>query len=242
MTPVHPQKLLTVSQMKAVDHQTIEAGIPGLILMENAAHGVAEYIKEHFKPVSAHKIVVICGKGNNGGDGLAVARILRAEAVLIADPEELTGDAAANLKMFRASGLREHRAITDSMRNATLVIDAVLGTGLTGAAKGKALEAIRAINTQFPQAKVIAVDIPSGLAGDSATPPGEYVRADATITFTAPKICHALPPARSLMGDLKIEPIGSPPAIYDDDPSINLALITPKFIAPLFAPRKSDSN
>jgi hydroxyethylthiazole kinase-like uncharacterized protein yjeF len=143
---------------------------------------------------------------------------------------------------LRASGVQEQRAFNPAMSRATLVIDAVLGTGLIGPARGAALDAIRAINTQFPQAKVISVDIPSGLAGNSATPPGEYVRADATVTFTAPKICHALPPARDLMGDLRIAHIGSPPSIYEDDPSINLALITPKFIAPLFAPRDRDSN
>ena len=129
-----------------------------------------------------------------------------------------------------------------SVRNpgtATLVIDAVLGTGLSGPARGAALDAIRAINSQFPFAKVVAVDIPSGLAGDSATPVGEYVRADATVTFTAPKICHALPPARGLMGDLRIASIGSPAELLDE---AQLELIAPQDIASIFAPRDRDSN
>jgi NAD(P)H-hydrate epimerase len=245
----NPQKILTVAQMNAVDRATVELGIPGIILMENAAHRVVGFLAEHFNPVERQRIVVVCGKGNNGGDGLAIARILHArfqpdvlDVVLIADPSELIGDAAANLTMLRASGLREQRDFTRGMSGATLVIDAVLGTGLNGPARGAALDAIRAVNTRFPLAKVVAVDIPSGLAGDSATPAGEYVGADATVTFTAPKICHAIPPARALMGDLRIAAIGSPPSLYDDDASIQLALITPRSIVSVFAPRVSDSN
>jgi NAD(P)H-hydrate epimerase len=217
--------------------------------MENAAQRVVEYIAERYSPVGSQRIVVVCGKGNNGGDGLAVARILqtrfqpeRLEVVLIVAPEELTGDAAANLKMLRASGLREIRTFGPDLRESTLVIDAVLGTGLNGPARGAALDAIRAVNSDFPLAEVVAIDIPSGLAGDSAVPPGEYVRADATVTFTAPKICHALPPARALMGELRIEAIGTPPSIFDDDESIRLALITPRSIASVFAPRLRDGN
>jgi NAD(P)H-hydrate epimerase len=242
-------KILTVAQMNAIDRATMERGIPGIILMENAAHRVVEYIAEHFAPVGNHRIVVVCGKGNNGGDGLAIARILHTrfppaslEVVLIANPSELTGDAATNLKMLNAAGLQARNAFAPRLSNATLVVDAVLGTGLSGPARGPALDAIRAINSDFPFARVVAVDIASGLAGDSATPPGEYVRADATITFTAPKICHALSPARGLMGDLTIAPIGTPVSIYEDDASINLSLITPQSIASIFAPRASDSN
>jgi NAD(P)H-hydrate epimerase len=246
---MRPQKVLTVAQMNAVDRATIALGIPGIILMENAAQRVVEYIAERYSWVGSQRIVVVCGKGNNGGDGLAVARILqtrfqpeRLEVVLIVAPEELTGDAAANLKMLRACGLRETRTFAPDFREATLVIDAVLGTGLNGPARGAALDAIRAVNSDFPLAEVVAIDIPSGLAGDIAVPPGEYVRADATVTFTAPKICHALPPARALMGELRIEAIGTPPSIFDDDESIRLALITPRSIASVFAPRLRDGN
>jgi NAD(P)H-hydrate epimerase len=86
------------------------------------------------------------------------------------------------------------------------------------------------------------VDIPSGLSGDSGRPPGEYVRASSTVTFTAPKICHVMPPACDLMGDLVIAPIGSPASLYETDPRFNLSLVTPESIAPLFAPRPRDSN
>ncbi|HVW10106.1 MAG TPA: NAD(P)H-hydrate dehydratase [Bryobacteraceae bacterium] len=236
MTPV-----LTVAQMNAADRATIDAGIPGIILMENAAHRVVEYIAQHFAPVAAQRIAVVCGKGNNGGDGLAIARVLHArfhpphlEVVLVPDPSELAGDAAANLRMLHAAGLRETREFSATP---TLIVDAILGTGLKGPASGPALDGIRAINNRTG-AKV-AVDIPSGLAGDSAAPPGEYVRADATVTFTSPKICHALHPARGLMGDLHIRQIGTPPSLLPETP---LGLIDPESIAPLFRPRATDAN
>ena len=114
-----PRKVLTAREMGEVDRATIESGIPGLMLMENAARRVVEYVAEHCSPVSEQRIAVVCGKGNNGGDGLAIARQLHVGfrprvllAVLTCDPAELRGDAAQNLAMLRASGL-ESRAISD---------------------------------------------------------------------------------------------------------------------------------
>ena len=242
-------KVLTSAQMNAVDRATIAAGVPGIILMENAAQRVVDYIASRFAPVAAQRIVVVCGKGNNGGDGLAIARILHTRfrpeflrIVLVADPRGLSGDAAVNLEMLHGAGLNEERSFAPELCSATLVIDAVLGTGLSGAARGSALDAIRTINTKFPQARVVAVDIPSGLSGDSPVAEGEYVRADATVTFTAPKICHAIPPARHLMGEMTIVPIGTPPEMFGNDDAINLELTTRRDIASLFAPRPPDSN
>ena len=126
-------KVLTVAQMNAVDRATVERGIPDIILMENAAHRVVEYVAERLAPVSKQRIVVVCGKGNNGGDGLAIARILHTrfrlellEVVLAGDPHE------QQLKMLTAAGLEAQRDFSAKSRTATLVIDAVLGTGLNG--------------------------------------------------------------------------------------------------------------
>ena len=244
-----PRRVLTPGQMRAVDKATIEAGIPGIVLMESAAHRVVEYLAERYAPLSSHSITVVCGKGNNGGDGLAIARQLHSGfhpralyVLLVAAPEELTGDAAQNLTMLRASGLCEQRAFSPAMQTSTLVIDAVLGTGLDGSARGEARAAIRVINGQFPLAEVVAVDIPSGLSGGSADIPGEYVRADATVTLTAPKICHVLPPASRKMGNLRVAGIGSAAELYEEDAAIRLGWITPEFISPLFAPRARDGN
>ena len=108
------------------------------------------------------------------------------------------------------------------MRTATLVIDAVLGTGVEGAAKGKAAELIEAINEHFPLADVVAVDVPSGVAAIRASA-GEAVRAKHTVTFTAPKPCLVLSPACELAGKVHVAPIGTPPELYEERPG-DLAL------------------
>ena len=246
---IKPRKVLTAAQMGAVDRATIESGIPGIVLMENAAHRCVEFLAAKYGPLSEQRIVVVCGKGNNGGDGLAIARQIyirfhprELRVVLIAEPAVLKGDAALNYRMLMAAGLQIYQDFGTEMRTSSLVIDAVLGTGLSGPATGEALNAIREINTAFPLAKVFAVDIPSGLSGDSGVPPGDFVRADATVTFTAPKVCHAVPPASHLMGELVVAPIGSPSMLYEADDSIQLSQIMPASIARLFAPRERDSN
>ncbi len=237
-------KVLTAAQMRQVDRLTIERGIPGLILMENAAHRVVEFLARAFDPLSDHRIAVLCGKGNNGGDGLAIARQLLTrfaprslDVALAASREDFAGDAAENLRMFEACGGRLQSSITAAMREATLVIDALLGTGIKGAAAAPVLEWIEQINTRFPHAKVIAVDLPSGMAGDQADNEGICARADATITFTAPKICHALPPNCDRVGELHVAAIGSPASLYEDDGSIFLSLIEPRWFRPLFEKR-----
>jgi NAD(P)H-hydrate epimerase len=212
-----------------------------VVLMENAAHRVVEFLEKRFAPLAAQRIFVLCGKGNNGGDGLAIARQLHTRirpaalnVVLIAEPESLQGDAAANLRMLEACGCPLLRGITPEARSATLVIDALLGTGIAGAARGAILDAIREINQGFPLAKVVAVDIPSGMDSDSGASSGEFSRADATVTFTALKIAHAMPPNCDQVGELVVGPIGSAPEFYADAP---LDLIEPAMFAALLAPR-----
>jgi NAD(P)H-hydrate epimerase len=227
--------------MREVDRLTIERGIPGLILMENAAAGVVEFLTSRFAPLSSHRIAVICGKGNNGGDGLAIARQLYTRfrprglhVVLAADPGELRGDAAENLRMLTACGCPYSREVTFETRLATLVIDGLLGTGVKGAAAGAMLDGIRQINTAFPLAKIVAIDMPSGMPSDSGDPVGEFVRADYTLTFTALKVSQALPPNCDRVGELHVVPIGSPPELYDDIP---LSLIEPGQFLRLLEPR-----
>jgi NAD(P)H-hydrate epimerase len=235
-------KILTSAEMREVDRRTIEAGIPGVVLMENAAHRVVEYLERRFAPLASHRIVVLCGKGNNGGDGLAIGRQLFTRiqpaalyVVLIAEPESLQGDAAANLRMLKACGCPLLRSISpDARLLATVVIDALLGTGISGAAHGAILDSIREINQGFPLAKVVAVDIPSGMNSDSGTSEGEFARADATVTFTAPKLAHAMPPNCDHIGELVVDPIGSPAEFYAD---VKLELVEPAMFAPLLAPR-----
>src|SRR5438270_4797049 len=178
--------------MREVDRLTIERGIPGLTLMENAGSRVVDFLREAFPPLTEHRVVMVCGKGNTGGDGFVVARQLftrklcRELTVLeLFDRESLTGDALANRCMLEACGCPVSRELKNEANFATLVIDAVLGTGLTGPAHGPSLDGIRMINDRFPLARKVAVDIPSGLPSDETKPSGEFVRADYTVTFTA---------------------------------------------------------
>jgi len=154
--------------------------------------------------------------------------------VLLASPEDLRGDAAANLKMLEVCGCPVVREIPAEARNATLVIDALLGTGVTGAASGPMLEAIREINNGFPLAKVMAVDIPSGMTADSGETAGEFARADYTVTFTAPKSAHVLPPNCDRVGEMAVGAIGSPLSLYE---GVWLSLLEPSMFRSLLAPR-----
>ena len=237
-------KVLAAAQMREVDRRTIEMGIPGLVLMENAGYAVVELLAEKFAPLSAHRIVVLCGKGNNGGDGMAVARQLftrfqprSLHVILLAAPEDLKGDAAQNYGMLQACGCPALREIPSEARLATIVVDALLGTGMEGGARGAMLDGIREINGGFPLAKVLAVDIPSGMGSDSGDALGEQARADFTVTFTAPKPAHVLAANCDAVGELRVALIGSPPRLYDADDSIWLSLVQPAMFPALLAPR-----
>jgi NAD(P)H-hydrate epimerase len=242
-------KVLTAAQMREVDRRTIEMGIPAIVLMENAGHRVAEFLAETFAPLASQRIVVLCGKGNNGGDGMVVARQLWTRlrprslaVVLAAAPGELKDDALANFRMLQACGCPVVREIPAEIRNATIVIDALLGTGLKGAVAGPMLDWVREVNAGFPLAKVVAVDIPSGIESDNATTAGETAHADFTVTFTAPKVGQVMGPASTRVGTLRVAAIGSPPALYEEDDAAFLSLVEPAWFGALFAPRVPWAN
>lgn len=206
--------VLTPDQMREVDRLTIERGTPSETLMERAGARVAEVIERQFSPLARQRVAVFCGKGNNGGDGRVVARLLE--------------NRVASLQIVSVD---HPEPVRDSP---TLIVDALLGTGLKGPAEGPALDCIHAINTNFPGAKVIAVDIPSGLGGG-----GEFVRADITVTFTAPKIEHFLAPgAAEAVGRLIVADIGSPAELIHSDLHVSEA----RDFLKTFAPRKPESH
>ena len=234
-------KVLTAQEMREVDRKTSALGIPGIVLMENAAHRVVEVLAQRYAPLSAQRIVILSGKGNNGGDGLAIARQLHTRfhpaalhVVLLASPADLKGDAAANLRMLEACGCAVFHEIPPEARRATLVIDALLGTGIAGPASGPMLEGIREINGGFPDAQVVAVDIPSGLPSDTGEPVGEFARANCTVTFTAPKLGQVMPPNCDSMGELIVAPIGSAPELYRH---VQTEVVEPAMFRKLLAPR-----
>jgi NAD(P)H-hydrate epimerase len=242
-------KILTAAEMREVDRRTIERGIPGIVLMENAGSRVVDFLSETFAPLAGQRVVVICGKGNNGGDGFVVARQLFTRRLCgelkvfeLFDPAGLSGDAASNRRMLEACGCPVTRGLPEATSTATVVVDAILGTGLNGPARDAALDAIRALNQRFPLAKVVAVDIPSGLPSDDTNATGEFVKADCTVTFTAPKRSQCLSPSYERMGKLTVVPIGSASDICETNPNFKLNLTTEADLSKLFSPRSQNSN
>lgn len=211
--------------MREADRHTIEdLGMPGLVLMENAATGVVDAIRERYP--EAREILILCGGGNNGGDGLAAARHLangghRVDVLLFSPPEKLSGDAAENLRLARAFDLSIEIVDGDELsaleaaldRPPHLVVDALLGTGIDRPLGGRlAVAAEMVAATSLP---VVAVDVPTGLNGSLPELPGPVMAADLTVTFAALKICHALPPACLHCGDVVVADIGIPPSALE---------------------------
>lgn len=208
-------KLLSPAQMRQADADAIHRlGIPSLTLMQNASKAVAEETEQAFGPLAGKRVVAVCAKGNNGGDGFGAASFCakmgaKVTVLLAALPEEITGDAATMLERLPTGvpvlPFEEGKA---ALRGADLVIDALFGTGLSGTPRGVAAEAIRAINECG--ANVVAVDLPSGLLGAVGTAPGEVVQADLTVTFCREKYAHWLQPGRHLCGRVVLRDIGIP--------------------------------
>jgi len=237
-------KIVTAAEIREIDRITSERyGVPSLALMEAAGTAVADYARARWPQAS--RVVIVCGKGNNGGDGFVAARKLHEARVpvavlLLAEPAELKGDAATMYKRLRqpAKIIHSEGDLTAELKSADLIVDAVLGTGLQPPARGLAAAAIRLMSQA--SAPVLAVDIPSGADSDSFQPqPGEGIaRANAIVTFTAPRPAH-------LFGDLTtgpvlVAPIGSPgEAIVS---ALNLEVTTATDVVPLLAPREPEAN
>ncbi|HEX6202333.1 MAG TPA: NAD(P)H-hydrate dehydratase [Thermoanaerobaculia bacterium] len=218
-------RVLTPEAMREVDRRAIEeVGLPGLVLMENAALGVVEAIADLYP--DAEEVAIFCGPGNNGGDGLAVARHLDLRGYdvtvwMATGGRELSGDAAAQLRVCEFQGvevldLDEEALATAAAEAATadLVLDALFGTGL-GRPLAGLFAAVVDLLDDLP-VPILAVDLPSGLAGGRAEPIGPHVVADATVTFAAPKPAHVLSPAAGFCGELLVADLGIPPALVED--------------------------
>jgi len=223
-------KALTAAEMREVDRLTMERyGVPGLTLMENAGRSVAEFIEERFPRLERRRIVVLCGKGNNGGDGFVAARHLlamgaRPAVYLFADPGEMQGEAGMSLgrwpdasgELHVVLGADKMPAAKAALASADIIVDALLGTGARGPVGGLLREAIEAVNRRKGGQYVVAVDIPSGLAADTGEAQGTAVKADYTVTFTAPKVGMLLGSADSYVGQLEVRAIGSPAELIEE--------------------------
>ena len=200
-------RVFTIEQMTAADAGAIAAGVPGIRLMENAGEAVAVAIRARFAPLP---VVVLAGPGNNGGDGFVVARRLReagwqVRLALLGDRQRLRGDAATAAARWQGQVTPLAPAV---IHGADLVIDALFGAGLSRPIEGVAKETIAALKgTRLP---VVAIDVPSGVHGDTGAVLGDAAPARLTVTFHRPKPGHFLLPGRDLVGELVVADIGIP--------------------------------
>lgn len=214
--------VVTANQMRALDRLTIERyGIAGFELMQRAGAGATEMLLERFPFVHGQRVVIVAGKGNNGGDGFVVGRLLlqagvQAEVVLLARADEVGGDAALALAAYRADGGTLIEAVDAAglfalgqhLEGAALVVDALLGTGLNAPVRGLQADAIYTINACGKP--VLAIDLPSGLDADRGVPLGVAVQAEATATFAFPKLGQVVYPGLDYVGELAVVDIGVP--------------------------------
>lgn len=237
-------KIVTAAEMREIDRLTSERfGVPSLTLMENAGGAVAEFVRKEYP--QAKRITVICGKGNNGGDGFVAARKLYeagrgVKVILLASSADLRGDAAVMFSQLPLKALEiKSTADLENIRQAfqpDLLLDAILGTGFHPPVQGLYADAIKMLNTS--SAPVAAVDIPSGADADAKEQSGLVANADALVTFTAPRPAHVF--GELTAGPIVVTPIGSPDEAVVS--SLKLNLITARDISALLAPRPRDSN
>jgi ADP-dependent NAD(P)H-hydrate dehydratase / NAD(P)H-hydrate epimerase len=246
-------KLYWARDVREADRVAIEEmGVPSLSLMENAARAVVRELVRLLPDPLAGRVAVVCGKGNNGGDGMAVARLLRGagylpEVLLLSDPASLSGDARAQYDRLEGGGVPLHplfresdlEALEERLSEADLVVDALLGTGLAGPVRGLCARAIAAINASG--AFVVSVDIPSGLSGDALLPDGPAVNADLTLTLALPKPILYTPEAASACGEVRVLDIGIPPVASAQLP-IAGEFLDAAWAAPFFGPRRAAAH
>jgi ADP-dependent NAD(P)H-hydrate dehydratase / NAD(P)H-hydrate epimerase len=243
-------KIVTAAQMKSIDGRAIaNFGIPGAVLMENAASAILVEMERFFDGLAGLKIGVICGKGNNGGDGLALARRLRnrgvaVRVVLLAPFAALAGDAQLNLGILRKVDVEvlpdaTPASLADILAWSDILVDAVLGVGITSALTGDYLQAVRMINASGRP--VVAVDIPTGVNADTGEVMGEAVMADLTITMALPKRGIVLHPGATHAGVVRVVDISIPIEAVEQE-NVDLSLLDSGFAWGLLGRRKPDAH
>jgi NAD(P)H-hydrate epimerase len=243
-------KLVTAEEMRELDRRAMEeVGIPSLVLMENAGRTTYQILRREF-PDLAGPVAVLAGRGNNGGDGCVVARYLAQAGMpvavfLMAARDQVQGDARVNLEIAARLGVeivevREERdlnPLAHRLARSALIVDALLGTGLNSEVRGLMRLVIEEVNRLRPP--VLAVDIPSGLCGDTGRPLGAAVQAQVTVTYGWPKIGQILPPGRDCAGRLWQVDISIPPELARELP---VELAEAGQMRALFPPRPFASN
>jgi len=245
-------KIVTAAQMKELDRRTtVEAKVPGATLMERAGSGVVAAMGQAAGSLAGKTVTVLCGKGNNGGDGFVVARLLRkqrakAHVLLLARPDDLSGDAKTMYRRFLSiagskavSSTPSTNAIRAALAQSDMIVDALLGTGLSASVSAPYRAAIEAINEA--SVPVVAVDLPSGIHADTGAVMGAAVRADMTVTFGLPKLGLYAGAGLEHAGRIEVVDIGIPPAFVENITS-RVSLITGEIVRRLIPARRQSSH
>jgi len=247
-------RVLNTQQMREADRRTIdEVGIPSIVLMENAGRQAVAAMEAAFEDLASTHVGVMCGLGNNGGDGFVVARTLIQRGIetsvfLLGSVAEVRGDARTNLEVLGRIGLtvveisnaQEWELHFSEISRCELVVDAILGTGFHGQLSGLLETVVADINGLG--VPVVAIDLPTGLSADTCDVEGEAIEASMTITLAAPKIPLILPPADTYSGDLVIADIGIPLPVLDDVEGPYIELLTRERMRDLVPARAADSH
>ncbi len=247
-------RVLNTQQMREADRRTIdEVGIPSIVLMENAGRQAVAAMEAAFEDLSTSHVGVVCGRGNNGGDGFVVARTLVQRGVetsvfILGSVADVRGDARTNLEVLGRIGLtvveitnaQEWELHFSEISRCEMLVDAILGTGFHGQLSGLLETVVADINGLG--VPIIAIDLPTGLSADSADVEGEAIEASMTVTLAAPKIPLILPPADSHSGDLVIADIGIPLPILDEVEGPYIELLTRERMRELVPARAADSH
>ena len=247
-------RVLNTQQMREADRRTIDdVGIPSIVLMENAGRQAVAAMEAAFEDLATSHVGVLCGRGNNGGDGFVVARTLVQRGVetsvfLLGSVAEVRGDARTNLEILGRIGLtvveitnaQEWELHFSEISQCEVLVDAILGTGFHGQLSGLLETVVADVNGLG--VPVVAIDLPTGVSADSHEVEGEAIEASMTVTLAAPKIPLILPPADSHGGDLVIADIGIPLPILDDVEGPYIELLTRERMRDLVPARAADSH
>jgi len=247
-------RVLNTQQMREADRRTIdEIGIPAIVLMENAGRQAVAAMEAAFDDLATSHVGVLCGRGNNGGDGFVIARTLVQRGVetsvfLLGSVADVRGDARTNLEVLGRIGLtvveitnaQEWELHFSEISRCELLVDAILGTGFHGQLSGLLETVVADVNGLG--VPVVAIDLPTGVSADTAEVEGEAIEASMTVTLAAPKISLILPPADSHSGDLVIADIGIPLPLLDEVEGPYLELLTRERMRDLVPARAADSH
>jgi NAD(P)H-hydrate epimerase len=247
-------RVLNAAQMREADRIAIhELGIPSIVLMENAGRAVVAAMQATYENLADLTVAILAGRGNNGGDGFVVARVLKEQGVdvqvfLVGRVADVRGDARVNLEILGRLGLsvveianaQDWELHFSTIQRCDLLVDALFGTGLREPLSGVFQTIAADVNAS--DLEVVAIDLPSGLSADTCERIGDAIEASLTVTLAAPKLPLVLPPADACRGDLVIAPIGIPQHVIDSLEGDELHLLTREEVRTLVQPREPDTH